>query len=111
MRAKFPFNRRTREIIFRATAVLSLGIWLLMSMAEVCPPLHAWLHGGKIPDDDNCAVVALAHGKVEIVSTDIPVFVPITGIEIVPRAEFFFFVPPSKNLLFGRAPPVSLTVS
>lgn len=49
---QFKIRRRTREKIFRAKAVLSLAIWLTMTAAEICPPVHAWLHGGTVPKDD-----------------------------------------------------------
>ena len=82
-----------------------------MAVAEAYTPLHAWLHGGTIPDDDDCAIVALAHGKVETVACDIPVAVPIAWIEVAPRVEFSVFSKAVENLLSGRAPPVLLAVS
>jgi hypothetical protein len=112
MIAFLHFNRRTHGRIFRATAFLSLAIWLFMAAAEMYSPLHAWLHGGTIPDnDDDCAIVAIAHGKIETAPCDAPVFVPITWIEIVPRAEVAIFVPVEKNLPNDRAPPVLPAVS
>jgi hypothetical protein len=105
-------NRRTRTHLHRATGALSLAIWLFMAVAEIHPPLHAWLHGGTIPDDDDdCAIVAIAHGKVETVTCDIPVLAPITWIEVAPRVEVSAFSKPVENLLSGRAPPVSPAVS
>ena len=104
-------NRRTRQRLYAATAVLSLAIWLFMAVAEVYTPLHAWLHGGTIPDDDDCAIVAIAHGKVETVACDIQVAVPITWIEVAPGVELFVFSQTVENLLSGRAPPVLLAVS
>lgn len=104
-------NRRTRQRLYAATAVLSLAIWLFLAVAEVYTPLHAWLHGGTIPDDDDCAIVAIAHGKVETVACDIPVTVPITWIEVAPRVEFSVFSQTVENLLSGRAPPVLLAFS
>lgn len=83
-----------------------------MAAAEIYSPLHAWLHGGTIPeDDDDCAIVAIAHGKIETVACDIPVVVPITWIEVTPRVEFSIFIPANTNLSFGRAPPVLPAVS
>jgi hypothetical protein len=105
-------NRRTRERIFVAWGVLSLAVWLFMAAAEIYSPLHAWLHGGTIPeDDDDCAIVAIAHGKIEAVACDIPVAVPITWIEVIPRVEFSIFIPVNTNLSLGRAPPALLVVS
>ena len=104
-------NRRTRQRLYAATAVLSLAIWLFMAVAEVYTPLHAWLHGGTIPDDDDCAIVAIAHGKVETMACDIPILVPITWIEVAPRVEFSVFSKTVENLLSGRSPPVLLAVS
>jgi hypothetical protein len=95
-----------------AAGGLSLAVWLFMAAAEVWTPLHAWLHGGTIPkDDDDCAIVAIAHGKIETVACDIPVAVPITWIEVAPRIEFSIF---SKGIVLlpnGRAPPVFSAVS
>ena len=83
-----------------------------MAAAEIYSPLHAWLHGGTIPkDDDDCAIVAIVHGKIETVSTDIAIPVPITWIEVAPRIEFSVFIPANINLSFGRAPPALLVVS
>jgi hypothetical protein len=109
---KCQINRRTRLYLYRATGALSLAIWLFMAIAEIHPPLHAWLHGGTIPkDDDDCAIVAIAHGKIETAPCDAPVFVSVTWIEITPLAEFSAFSPVIKNLPNDRAPPVPRPVS
>jgi len=85
---------------------LSLALWLFMAAAEIYSPLHEWLHAGTIPDDDDdCAIVDSAHGKIETVSPDIAVPVPITWIEVAPRVEFSVFIPASKNLSLSRGPP------
>jgi hypothetical protein len=105
-------NRRWRRRLHAATAVVSLAVWLFMAAAELCAPLHAWLHGGTIPQDDNdCAVVAIAHGKVETVVCAAPLAVPVTWIEIVPRLEFSVFRPALAFLPDGRGPPVLPVVS
>jgi hypothetical protein len=109
---KRQFNRRTRERIFFAAGVLSLALWLFMATAEICTPLHAWLHGGTIPkDDDDCAIVAIAHGKIEAAPCAAPAILPVIWIEIAERMEFFAFIPADKNLLPGRGPPARQTVS
>ena len=105
-------SRRTRQRLYAATAVLSLAIWLFMVVAEVYTPLHAWLHGGTIPkDDDDCAIVAIAHGKIETTPCDIPALVPIVRVEVPPSVEFSVFSETVENLLSGRSPPVLLAVS
>ena len=106
-RAQIQFNRRTRERIFVAAGVLSLALWLFMATAEICTPLHAWLHGGTIPDnDDDCAIVAIAHGQFDSVICDIPVVTPVAWIEVTPpRVEFSVYSPVIENLPPGRAPP------
>ena len=104
-------KRRTRRRLYAAAAVLSLAVWLFMSAAEVCRPLHAWLHGGTIPDDDDCAIVAITHGKVEVMACDIPMAPPVTWIEVTPRVEFSVLIRPIENLLSGRAPPLLPAVS
>ena len=95
-----------------ATGILSLAMWLLLAAAEIHPPLHAWLHGGTIPDnDDDCAVVAIAHGQVHSTVCDVPAIVPVTWIEIVPRLEFSVFHPTVAFLPDGRAPPLPCVAS
>ncbi len=95
-----------RQRLYVVTGILSLAIWLFLAAAEIHPPLHAWLHGGSIPDDDDCAIVAISHGKVDSVACDAPAVVPVTLIEIVPRIEFSVFYTAMAFLPDGRAPPV-----
>jgi len=108
---KFQINRRTRRHLYLAAGVLSLSLWLFMVAAEAYTPLHAWLHGGTIPDDDDCAIVAIAHGKIETVACDIPVLVPVTWIEVTPLIGFPVFSTTIENLPNGRAPPALPVVS
>lgn len=97
-----------RQRLYLAAGVLSLAVWLLMAAADLCTPLHAWLHGGAIPvNDDDCAIVAIAHGKVAMVIGAPSAVVPVIGIEIVPRLEFSAFLLTSAFLPDGRGPPVS----
>ena len=111
MRFGNKMNRRMRGRIFFAAGILSLALWLFMAAAELYTPLHAWLHGGTIPDDDDCAIVALAHGKVETVMSAAPAVVPITSIEVTPQIEFSVFSTPIALLPNGRGPPALPTVS
>jgi hypothetical protein len=104
-------NRQWRRRLHAATAGLSLALWLFMLVAETCPSLHAWMHGGAIPDNDDCAVVAVAHGKVETVACSAPVVVPVTMIEIVSLPEFSVFRSARIFLPDGRGPPVRSAVS
>ena len=77
-----------------------------MAAAEVWTPLHSWLHGGSIPDnDDDCAIVALVHGKIETTPCDVPVVTPTVWVETVPFVEFSVFSTAIENLPPGRAPP------
>jgi len=95
-----------RQRFYAATAILSLAVWLFMAAAEMWTPLHVWLHGGAIPDDDDCAIVALVHGKIETMPGDIPVVIPATWVETTPRIEIsVVFCPAIENLPLGRAPP------
>ncbi len=103
----FKFSRRTRVRLHRATGLLALFVWLFMATAEICPPLHAWLHGGSIPDDDDCPVVAVATGHVHVGVVEVQPVVPITFIEITPRVEVTVFVPSEKTLPNERAPPAA----
>jgi hypothetical protein len=109
---RIKINHRTCLFFFRASAALSLAVWLFMAVAEIYSPLHAWLHGGTIPkDDDDCAIVAIAHGKIETVSPDIAAPVPITWIEVTPQIEFSVFSTTIILLPNGRAPPSLPAVS
>ena len=109
---KCQINRRMRQRFYAATAILSLAVWLFMAAAETWTPLHAWLHGGSIPDnDDDCAIVALIHGKIETTPCDVPVVMPATCVEATPRMEISVFCPVVENLSLGRAPPSFCTAS
>ena len=104
---KCPINRRMRQRFYAATAILSLALWLFMAAAEVWTPLHAWLHGGSVPDnDDDCAIVALVHGKVE---TDTVRRSRLSyrqlSLKLTPCVEISVFGPVIENLPLGRAPP------
>jgi hypothetical protein len=108
----FQVSRRLRQRFYLAAAGLSLAVWLFMAVAEICTPLHAWLHGGTIPENDNdCAIVAIAHGKVDSVACAAPAVAPVIWIEIVPRPEFSSFRAAMAFLPDGRAPPVLPAVS
>jgi hypothetical protein len=98
-------SRRTRRKLFVATGALSLALWLVLTVAEGYPPLHAWLHGGKIPDNDDCAIVMIHHGKVDTTPVSVNVFVTL----VLPFAGALspvpVFAPVHYSLLPGRAPP------
>jgi len=107
-----PIKRRSRERFLVATAVLSLGLWLFMAAAELCTPLHAWLHGGTIPqDDDDCAIVCIAHGKIETAPAAVPPAAPVAWIEAAARIEFSVVSTANTLLPNGRAPPIFSAVS
>lgn len=108
MRTPFRLNRRARAYVHCATGVLSLFVWLFMATAEICPPLHEWLHGGSIPDDDHCAVAVLAAGHVDVGVCAVQPPAPVTLVEITPRPPIIVFVPSEKVLPNDRAPPASL---
>jgi hypothetical protein len=97
--------------MFTATAVVTLALWLLMATAEICTPLHAWLHGGAIPENDDCAVVAMTHGKVDSVICAAPVVVPVVWIEVTPVHQTSVIRPSLVVLPDCRGPPVSLLAS
>jgi hypothetical protein len=90
---------------------LSLALWLFMATAEICTPLHAWLHGGTIPDNDECAIAAIAHGKVETVGCGAPAIMWVVWSEIAPRSEISVILPTVAILPDGRGPPVSFLYS
>jgi hypothetical protein len=101
-----------RQRFYLAAGMLSLAVWLFMAAAELWTPLHAWLHCGTIPkDDDDCAIVAIAHGKIETVAHDVPLVTPAAWIEITPRIESSVLSTAIAFLPNGRAPPVFSVVS
>jgi hypothetical protein len=101
-----------RQRLYLTAGVLSLAVWLFMAAAEVCTPLHAWLHGGTIPeDDDDCAIVAIAHGKIETAAVNVPIPAPVVWIEVAPRIEFSVLSNAIVFLPNGRAPPAFSAVS
>ena len=101
-------NRRTRRRLCAATAVLSLVLWQFMLVAESWTPLHAWLHGGSIPDNDDCTVVVIAHGKIDLVDCVVPVPVPTIWVGLTPQIIVSEFCPVIAFLPLGRAPPASV---
>jgi hypothetical protein len=109
---KCHFSRRLRQRLHLAAGVLSLAVWLFMAAAEVWTPLHAWLHSGTIPkDDDDCVIVCIAHGKIEAATVDVPVPAPVVWIEVAPRIEFSVLSNAIVFLPNGRAPPAFSAVS
>jgi hypothetical protein len=101
-----------RQRLYRAAGILSLAVWLFMAAAELYTPFHAWLHGGTIPDDDDdCAIVAIAHGKIETAPVAVPVAAPVVWIEVPLRIEFTVVSTTSILLPNGRAPPFFFAVS
>jgi hypothetical protein len=106
MFAQCPFvSRSTLRHIYMATAVLSLAVWLFMAAAETSPTLHAWLHGGAIPDDDDCAIVAVQHGKADVATV---VIAPVVAVGIALVVNFVFSVSfiASLPLPDVRGPPL-----
>jgi hypothetical protein len=94
-----------------AVGVVSLAMWLFLAVAEVCTPLHAWLHGGSIPDNDDCAVVAIIHGKVDLSPVPVPVVAPTTFVEAPPVIICFISSATCELLPLGRAPPAPSSIS
>jgi hypothetical protein len=106
MRPATPlFNRRTRVRLHVATACLSLVLWMFLTVAEGYTPLHAWIHGGTIPDNDDCAVAMVTHGKVDLVAAGLPAVAPVTWIEATPCVEVPAFHPTVVLLPDSRGPP------
>jgi len=108
MKLPIQLSRRTRSRLHRATGLVALFAWLFMSSAEFCTPLHEWLHGGAIPDDDDCPVLAIAQGHVDAATViEVPPLMPVLLEEITPRVEAIVFVSSDKILPNDRAPPAS----
>jgi hypothetical protein len=104
-------SRPTRRRVHAAVAGFSLGLWLFLLVAETWSPLHAWLHGGSIPDNDSCAIVALAHGTVDCGAPGDFVTLPVAVNDFIPGLESLHFHSAIAFLPAGRAPPSLGTVS
>lgn len=97
----------TRRVRRRILAGLALGLlsWMLLLMAaEVHEPLHRWVHGGVIPDDDDCAVVLLATGKASVSATAATV-IPVLVVMVALLPTFVLPLVLKLPLPPGRAPP------
>ena len=105
MLVPFQLSRRTREYLHRVTGAVALFVWLYMAAAEICPPLHEWLHGGSIPDDDDCPIVAIAHGQIHVAVCHVEPVAPVVLIEITAQEIVPVFVHTVKILPNDRAPP------
>ena len=79
-----------------------------MTVAEAWTPFHAWLHGGAIPENDECTLVLLSHGKIDTACGDVPIAVQPNSFEAAPSAEISFCCPVVGNLSLDRGPPTSL---
>jgi len=93
--------------VWTATATLLAALWLVLVAAEACPALHEWLHGGHIPEDDDCAVVLLSEGKVQLAAA--LVFVPPVAV-FMPLVEAAGPVPHEvcAILAAARGPPAAV---
>ena len=107
MLAKCPnMSRRERQFLYRFVAVLSLVLWLALAAAETWEPIHAWLHGGAVPHNDNCPVAVLRDGKLAISPTAV-----IAGPVLASVVAFTFLISPpfvaSIPLPDVRGPPAN----
>ena len=99
-------SRHGRQLVNKSAAVLSLLIWLTIATAEAWTPFHAWLHGGSIPEGDDCPVAALREGKLVNSSFAVVVTVALASLVLgifVPLVPFVAFLP----LPHVRGPPAS----
>ena len=87
---KCDINRRMRRRLYGAMAILSLALWMFVTVAEAWTPLHAWLHGGAIPENDECTLVLLSHGKIDTTPSNVPVVVQSTSFEVTPSVAISF---------------------
>ncbi len=98
-------SRSVRQKWCAAAALLTLALWLFMLAAEAWTPLHAWMHGGAIPKDDDCPIAQMQQGQVDYVAV-VVVVAAFIGFAIIVR--FVFSVPfvASLPLPDVRGPPV-----
>lgn len=82
-----------------------MAMWLFMAAAEAYPPLHAWLHGGAIPDDDDCPIAMIHQGKLDntVIVITVVVFVRFAiSIQAALSSQFVPYLP----LPSVRGPPM-----
>lgn len=106
MLGPFQMSRRARRRLQCVVGALALFTWLFMATAEICPSLHAWLHGGTIPDDDDCPIMAMATSHVDPGVCTIEPVLPVAFIGITPPPKIIAFVPSERILPNERAPPL-----
>jgi len=107
MLAKCPnLSCRKAQFLYRAAAVLSLVLWLALAAAGAWEPFHAWLHGGSIPDSDDCPVAALQQGKLVASAAAAVVVLVLAGVVAFRFVVFPPFVA-SVPLPDVRGPPVN----
>jgi hypothetical protein len=90
-----------------ALAALLAGIVLLLDAMAACPALHEMIHKDANEPDHQCAVVTLAHGKIESASCEIIVPPPTILVEVTKPFTISVFTPAIENLPQGRAPPMA----
>jgi hypothetical protein len=83
-----------------------LALWLFLAAAEAWTPLHAWLHGGAIPLDDDCPVAMIHQGKIDTAVVAVLVVVSIGLVRPAQSALTSQFVT-SLTLPDVRGPPAN----
>jgi len=97
---------RLRVPLYRTVAAVTFLLWLFMAAAEAWTPLHAWIHGGTIPEDDDCPIAAIQHGNVDVGVVSVSPVV-VVGIAYVTGSEAWSSFVPSVRPPNVRGPPAA----
>ena len=92
MNSTSNFRRGLRLLPKYAVALLLLN-WLCLAVAGSWDPLHAWLHGASIPDNDHCPVAALQQGNLAATAASSAVVVVVAGFFLVVLTSCTGFMP------------------
>jgi hypothetical protein len=102
-------RRHFRPSVKSAWAVLLIGLVLLLNAMEACEPLHKLIHHDADKPGHQCVVTLFAHGKVDSVSCDVPVILPVVWIETASPVLFSIPGMVTEILPPGRAPPAVIS--
>lgn len=104
-------DRQLGQFSKSAIGCLLICLILLLDAMAVCPALHGLIHKDAAQAGHECAVTIFTHGKIDLATVDVPIFVPTTMVAALPPVQFSVFSSSVQHLPPGRAPPVLPSVS
>jgi hypothetical protein len=89
------------------TALLLVGLVLLLDALAAVPRLHECLHHDAAQSAHHCAVTLFAHGQVDAAGGETPLAVSLNPVELTFVAVVSTYAPAIGHLPAERAPPVA----